>query len=113
MEESSVDIDLMFITNHQSSEVTDPGDAAFHFPASFISPQFSPILRRRLFPVGFMRTDQVNASLLQSFSQWIGVCGLVIDQPHRILAWPAATPGHRYLLQRRFDQRRLMRGRTG
>jgi len=113
MEEGSVNIDLMFITNDQSSEVAYPGDAAFHLPAVFVSPQRSPILRGRLFAVGFMRTDQLNAALLQTFAQRIGVGGLVIDQSSRIFAWPAATPGNRYLLQRRFDQRRLVRGRTG
>jgi hypothetical protein len=53
MEEGLVDIDLVFVTNHQSPKLPTQADAAFHLPASFISPPFSSILPRRLFPVGF------------------------------------------------------------
>ncbi len=91
MEERLVDVDLMFITNDQSSEVSHPGDAAFHLPTPLVPSQFAAILGRRLATIGLMRTDQVDAPFLQTGAQWIGVGGLVVDQPSRILPWSAAS----------------------
>jgi hypothetical protein len=113
MEERLVDIDFMFVANDQSPEVSDPGDAPFHLPAAFVSPQLASILRRRFAAIGFVRTDQVNASFFQPLSQRIGVGGLVIDQSGGVLAGPAASPRDRHTLQRRFDQCRFVRGRRG
>ena len=113
MEERLVNTDFMFVSNDQSAEVAHPGNAPFHLPAALVSPQLPSILRRRLATVRLVRTNQVNASLLQSFSQRIGVGGLIINQPGRILAGPAMSPRDRHTLQCRFDQRRFMRGRTG
>jgi hypothetical protein len=113
MEECLVDIDLMFIPHDQSSEVANPGDAPFHLPASLVASQLPSILRSWLATVGFVWTDQLNATPLQTSSQWIGIGGFVVNQPRGILAWPAATPGDRYFFQGRFDQRRFVGGRRG
>jgi len=113
MEESLVHPDVMFISNHESSEVSHPGDAAFNLPTPLVSSQLSPILRWQFATIAFVRADQFDASLLKPLAQRIGVGGLVVDQSPGIFAWPAASSRDRDALQRRFDQRRFVRGRRG
>lgn len=113
MKERSANADLMFIANHQSPKVCDPGDASFHLPAALVSPQLPPVLGRRLDAVGLVRADQVDASPLQPFSQRIRIGDVIVDQPLRLAPGTAATPGDFDLLQRGLDPRGLVRGRTG
>lgn len=103
----------MFIADYQPPEVTDPGDGAFHLPSPLVSPQFSTILGWRLATIGFVWTDQIDAPPLQTFAQRIGIGRLVVDQPRGIFSRSAPSPRHRYPIQRRFDQRRFVRGRAG
>jgi hypothetical protein len=103
----------MFIANHQSPEVGDPCDASFHLPSTFVPAQLSSILRRRLLSIALVRTDQFDATPLESLTQRIGIGGFVVDQPLGVFAWPATTTRHRHPFQRGFDQRRFVRGRTG
>lgn len=113
VEKRLIDIDLMFISDHQSSEVSNPGDAAFHLPAALVSPQFSSVLRRRLHAVRLVRTNQIDTSPSQAFAQRIRVGRLVVDQSFGIFSWSATSSRHRHFLQCRFDQRRLVRARGG
>ena len=103
----------MFVADHQSPEVGHPGDASFHLPASLVPSQFSSILCRRLFSVRLVRTNQIDATFLQPPAQWIGIGGLVVDQSLGLFAGAASASRNRYFLQRRFDQRRFVWGRTG
>src|SRR5271155_3740177 len=93
MEERLVNADFMFVSNDQSTEVGDPGDTPFHLPASLVPSQFPSVLGWRFTPVGFVRADQIDPTLLQSLSQRIGVAGLIVDQTRRILPRSTATPG--------------------
>jgi len=113
MEERLVDVDLMFVTHDEPAEVGDPGDAPFHFPAMFVAAQLAPVLRGWLATVGFVWTNQIDAASGQSFSQRIGVGGLVVNQPRGIFPRPAAGSGDRHTLQGGLDQRRFVRGRRG
>jgi hypothetical protein len=113
VEERLVDADLMFVADHQSPEVGYPGDAPFHLPATLVSPQLSSILGRRLFSVRLVRTNQIDATFLQPPAQRIGIGSFVVDQPPGIAPWPPSPSRHLHSLQRRFDQRRFVRGRRG
>jgi hypothetical protein len=113
VEEGLVDADLMFVADHQSPEVAHPGDASFHLPASLVPSQFSSILCRRLFSVRLVRTNQIDAALLQPPAQRIGIGGLVVDQPFGVAPRSASPSRHLHPPQRRFDQRRLVWGRRG
>ena len=113
MKERLVDADLMFVSNHQSAEVCDPGDGAFHLPSPLVASQFASILCRRLTAVGLVRADQIDAAFVQATPQWIRIGGFVVDQPRGLAPWSPTTPGHRHALQCRFNQRRFVRGRRG
>ena len=113
MEKRLVDADFLFVSHNQPSEVCDPGDGAFHLPSPLVASQFSAVLRRRLTAVGLVRADQIDAAFVQATSQRIRIGGFVIDQPRGLAPGPPTTPGHRYTLQRRFNQRRFVRGRRG
>ena len=113
MEESLIHRDIPLVADDQPPEVGDPCDAPLHLPSTLIPPQFPAILRRRFAAIDFVRTNQFNATPLQSLSQRIGIGGSIINQSLGFLAWSAATPRHRHTLQRRFDQRRFVRGRRG
>jgi hypothetical protein len=113
MEEGLIHRDVPLVADDQPAEVGDPGDAPLHFPSTLIPSQFAPVLRWRLAAVGLVRTDQLDATPLQTLSQRIGVGGAIVDQPPGIFARPAATAGHRHALQRRFDQCRFVRGCRG
>ncbi len=113
MEERLVDVDFMFIANHQPSEVADPGDGSFHLPSPLVPPQLAAVLGRGLATIGLVRTDQIDASFLQSGTQRIRVGGLVVNQSARILPGSPVSSRDRNPFQRRLDQRRFVRGRTG
>lgn len=39
-------VGVIFIANNESAEVVEPREEALNFPASFVSPEWSTILRR-------------------------------------------------------------------
>lgn len=113
MEERLIDVDFMFITNHQSSEVSHPGDVPFHLPSPLVPPQLAVVLRGRLAAIDLVRADQLDPTPLQSFTQRVGIGRLVVNQPRGVLSRPATTPGNGYFLQRRLDQLRFVPARRG
>ena len=59
-----------------------------------------------------MRTNQLNPPSRQSSAQWIGISGLVVDQPRRIFPRPSPTwTRHSDPVQGRFNQPDFGRGR--
>jgi hypothetical protein len=113
VEERLVDADPMFIARHQSPEVRDPCDSAFHLPPTLVSSQLAAVLCRRLAAIGLMRADQVDAAPLEPFAQRIGIGRSVVDQTLGLFPGPAAASGHRHAVERGLDQRRFIRGRRG
>jgi hypothetical protein len=77
------------MSNKESAELTQPSIGAFDDPASFVAPEFPSVFVLSLFVVFPVRDDEVDASLLQSFSQRIGVVGAVGDHPFGLLSRPA------------------------
>jgi hypothetical protein len=58
MKESAMDGKQAIIAQHQSAEVSQPGDGAFDDPAPPVPPQCPAILRGRTYPILLARTDQ-------------------------------------------------------
>ena len=114
MEERQIDRERPFVANDKSSEVCEPGDAAFYFPASFVTPKFATVLRGRLFTIDFVRTNQINTSFLESLAQRVRISRPIVDQTFGILPRPPfAGSWNRHAIQRRFNQRDFVRGRRG
>lgn len=103
-------LDFSLVTDDQSPEIAQVSDGSLDFPASFIPSKLAPVLSFGFAAVFPMRADQVNSSLCQSVPKRIGICCFIVDQPCWIFPRPT-SPFARYgdLLQRRFNQRHLMR----
>ncbi len=72
------------MANKQPAELAQPSVGAFDNPASFVAPEFSSVLVLSLLVVLPVRNDEVDASLLESFAQRVGVVGAVGDHPFRL-----------------------------
>jgi hypothetical protein len=113
VKEGAKHLGMPLISNHQPTEVLQPGDGAFDFPASPVAAKGSPVLCFDSF-VAAVGTDQFDAASLQPGSQGVVVGGPIVDQSLRILPRPTpARSRHGHLLQRRFDQRAFVRRRRG
>jgi len=98
---------MIFITDNQTTEVLEPGKQSLHLPAFFISPQDTTILSGGLFPISFMRSDQVNTAFVgQLLVQFITVISFVTNDFVREMFQKTG-------LQRLLNQRYFMRLSTG
>jgi hypothetical protein len=113
MKKGAIHFDLFVLSNEQSSEVSVPGKSAFDFPSAAISSKLSPVLGFGLDAISPMRTDQVDASVFQPFSQGIGIGGAVVDQPRRFFPGSSASLSRdRNRVERFLDESDLV-GRGG
>lgn len=90
MKESLVNLQRSIVAHHQSAEVAEPCEGAFHGPASPISAQRPTVLRRRLDSILAMRGDQLDAACRQFFAQRVTIVALVGDEADGLLP---RTPG--------------------
>lgn len=111
MKECLINNDESIVPHEQSAIIANPGNGAFHFPASFISAQLTAILGRFFLAIASMRTNQLNPALFEPLTQTIRVRGRIIDQTLQCLSGITAFPGDLNLLQRLFNQRNFMRSR--
>jgi len=110
MEKCGVHRDVSFITYHEATEVPEPCECAFYFPASPITPQFSAILCWRFAAVDPMRANQFDAPIFQPFSQRIRITRKIVNQARGLLAWSARTVArHGNRFQCLLNQRRFVR----
>ncbi len=98
------------MANKQPAELPEPGVSSFDDPASFVAPEFPAVLVLSLLVVLPVRDDEVDASLLQSFSQGIGVVGAVGDHALGLLSRPTFWTrdfdfGERGFRKRNFSRR--------
>jgi hypothetical protein len=77
------------MANQQSAELTQPCIGAFDDPATLVASELSAVFVFSLLVVFAVRDDKVDASLLESLSQRIGVVGAVCDHPFRLRSRPA------------------------
>src|SRR3990172_4279967 len=93
MKKRLVDGERAVIAHDQSSEVAEPGDAAFDDPTLPVAPQHTPVLGCRPVPVGTVGGNQSNAAAPQLFPQRVAVIALVGNHPRGLLPrTPAAVP---------------------
>ena len=75
----------MFMTDEQSSELSQPCICSFNLPAFTVAPQGSPVLSRLAYSVCFVGHDQLDTPFLQALPQRIAIIGFVGNQPLRFL----------------------------
>jgi hypothetical protein len=93
MKESLIDGDRAVVANDQPTVVSEPGEGAFHDPATTVAAQRPAILGLRFASIAAMRGDQFDASRCQSGAQRIAVIAAVANDTLRFLAGPStATP---------------------
>ena len=100
------------VTHHQSAEVTEPCEGAFHGPASSIAAQRPTVLGRRFAPILPMRRDQLDAACRQLLAQRVTIVAAIRDEAERLLPrapgpMPSSYPDR---LKRRLDELDLRRG---
>jgi hypothetical protein len=107
-------LNFMLVTNDQPAKIADPADCSFDFPAATVAAELAAILRFRLFTFPPMRTNQIDSTSPQPFSQRIRIGGLVVNQPLRVFLRASSTgPRNSNFLQCRFDQRDFVGRRRG
>lgn len=100
------------MANKESAKLTEPGVGSLDDPASFVAPEFPAVFVLSLLVVFPVRGDEFDASLLQSFSQRIGVVGTVGDHAFRLLSRPALEARDFDLSERGFRKRNFSRRGT-
>ena len=112
MKERAVDGQRAVVADHQATEVSQPGEGAFHRPPPLVTSQRPTILRRRFAPVLPMRNDQLDAWPGQLLAQGVAIVTPVGDQPAWLLAGTASAMPTPYAnrRERRLDELDLRRG---
>jgi hypothetical protein len=112
MKESFVDSDRAIVANDQSAKVAEPGQGAFHLPATSVSTQHSAILRTGLAAIPAMRCDQFDSSRRQTFAQRVAVISTISNDTLSFLPWSsrAMSPGHTDRRERFFREPDFVRG---
>src|ERR1039457_7597954 len=73
------------MANQQPAKQTKPGIGSLHDPAAPVSPQLAPIFVTPVLVVLPVRSNQFDASLLQSLPQGIGIVAGIGDHAFRFL----------------------------
>jgi hypothetical protein len=100
------------MTNKESTELTEPGIRAFDDPSALVSAELPAVLVAPELAVLAVRNDEVDASFLEPFAQWIGVVGAVGDHSFRLLSRPAFGARDFDLGERGFRKRNFSRRGT-
>lgn len=102
----------MLVADQQAAELTEPGIGSLHNPAANIASQFPSIFVAPFLVVLPVRRNQVDAALLQSLTERIGVITAVGDDALRLLPGAAFRSGHADLGERGFRKRNFTRRGT-
>lgn len=72
---------MVFVAHHNSTKILQPREQPFDFPAAFVTPQFSSVLRFFSFAIRLVRRNQFNSEILrQLFVERVGVVSLIANQ---------------------------------
>jgi len=102
----------MLMSYQKSSELSEPCVGSLDDPATLISAQLAPVFVAPLLIVLPVRSDQFDASLLQSLPQWVRVVGTVGNYPFRFLPRTAFGSGDADFFERGFRKRSFSRRGT-
>src|SRR5882724_10431838 len=98
---------VVFPANDDATKVMKPGEQAFHFPATPVAAQSTPVLRRRCDAHEFVGRDELHpVSFVDALIQGIAVVGAVTDHAFRGF-------GKESLVERGFDEFCFMRRSAG
>jgi len=84
---------MIFVAHYNSTKILQPGKQAFDFPPPFVTPQFSAVLRLRLFSIGFVRRNQFYVESRQCRVQRVGVIRLIANYSAWTLVGKASRKG--------------------
>jgi len=98
MEKSLIHFIVPFPTSYKAPVISKPGIGTFNFPATFVTPKSSSILKLYFFILPW-RSYKFNAPGFKSFSEGIRIISFVTDQ---------MLGGFTKLINRLFNQRYLM-----
>ena len=90
------------MANEESAELTEPGVGAFDDPSPLVATEFASVFVSAKLAVLAVGDDEVDASLLQSLSQRVGVISTVGDHPFRLRSRPSFGAGDFDLGERGF-----------
>lgn len=85
MEEGPKDRDVAVPPDQQAPVVAEPGDGPFDLPASSVSPKGPAVLMLAL-AIGEMRTNELDASLLEPTAKGERVVSAIADESIRVLS---------------------------
>jgi hypothetical protein len=71
---------VIFVAGDESSEVVEPTNRPFDFPATTVASQFTPILQGSCFAILAMGRYQLNSPPCQPLTQRIAVGGAIVEQ---------------------------------
>src|SRR5580698_11537185 len=98
---------VVFPANDHAAEIMKPCEQTFHFPATPVATQSTPVLRRRRDAHALVRRDELHAILFQdALVQRIAVVSPVTDHAFREV-------GKESLVERGFDELCFMRRSAG
>lgn len=81
------------MAHNEYAELPEPGVGSYDDPASLIAFELASDFAAPVFAVLAIRHNQVNAALLQSFSQEVGVVGAICDHAFWFRSWAAFGTG--------------------
>ena len=96
MNEAQEVFDVVVVPGQDASEVAQPGEKAFDFPASTVATQRPPVLRRRSDAVSAMRSDHLNTLGSKLLIQRVRVVGFVPDKALGFVFYEAASDSGRH-----------------
>ena len=100
----------MIVANEEATEISQPGQGAFDFPAFAVAAKFPAVIEGRFLAALSMGTDQNNPAPQQAPAQRVAVVALVSDDTQRPRFGAAAAGSrHGYFAQRAFGQRHFSR----
>ena len=100
------------MTDEQSAELSQPCVSALDDPAALITPKLSTVFVAPVLAVVSVWDDEIDAALLESLTQRIGVVGTIRDHPFGLLSRPAFGSGDFDLGERGFRKRNFSRRGT-
>ena len=100
---------MIFVAHHNSTEILQPREKAFDFPASFVTPQFSSVLRFFSLAIRLVRRNQFNSEIFpQLFVERVRIVSLIANQT----LWRVVGESLKQSLSDKFDFMRRSRIRV-